>query len=100
MTGGTPAELTLRVEMGCTPADMHRLLPGLATVRFDAARNQFLHEDDGRGWTLRMGVPRERRIAALRLPVLDVELVFHGYAREDIDAFMERFHAWFRRGGG
>lgn len=100
MTGAAPDEVTLHFEMGCTPAEVHRLLPGVAAVRYDAAQNQFLHETEGRSWSLRLGEPRERRIAALRLPVLDVELVFRGYARGDIDAFVERFFAHFRRGGG
>lgn len=100
MTGDKPAEVVLRFEMACTPADFHRLLPSVAAVEYDAALNQFVHVEGSRRWTLRLIDPRERKIAALRLPVVDVVLVFEGYAQTDIDAVMERFFAHFRRGGG
>jgi len=38
-------------------------------------------------------------IGSLRLPVVDVELTFEGYAPADIKA-LALFHAHFRRGGG
>lgn len=100
MTGDTPAEVTRHFEMACTPADFHRLLPAVATVEYDAALNQFSHVEDSRRWSLRLIDPRERAIAALRLLVVDVTLVFQGYAQADIDSFMARFFAHFRRGGG
>ncbi len=100
MTDDKPAEVALRFEMGCTPAEFHQRLPAVATVEYDAALNQFSHLEDGRRWSLRLIDPRERRIAALRLPVVDVALTFQGYAQAEIDAIMERFFAHFRRGGG
>ncbi len=100
MTDDTPVEVTQHFEMACTPADFHRLLPAVASVEYDAALNQFNHVEDGRRWSLRLINPRERAIAALRLPVVDVALVFEGYAQVDIDSFMQRFFAHFRRGGG
>jgi hypothetical protein len=36
----------------------------------------------------------------MRLPTVDVELVFLGYAQTEIDSFLAGFHAHFRRGGG
>ncbi len=100
MTDTTPAEVTLRFEMGCVPEEFHRRLPAVASVQYDAERMQFDHVEDGRRWSLRMVAQRERRIAGLHLPVVDVEFVFQGYARADVDAIMERFFAHFRRGGG
>lgn len=100
MTDATPAEVTLRFEMGCTPAEFHRLLPAVATVEYDRTLNQFSHVEAGRRWSLRLINPRERAIAALRLPVVDIALQFQGYAQADIDTFMTRFFAHFRRGGG
>jgi hypothetical protein len=100
LTDDTPAEATLRFEMGCTPAEFHRLLPAVASVEYDAALSQFTHVEDGRRWSLRLIDPRERTIGALRLPVVGVGLVFQGYAQADIDSFMARFLAHFRRGGG
>ncbi|HME27065.1 MAG TPA: hypothetical protein VKI44_38050 [Acetobacteraceae bacterium] len=49
---------------------------------------------------MRLIDPRERTIGALHLPVVDVELAFQGYPQADIDSFMARFLAHFRRGGG
>jgi len=95
-----PAEVTLRFEMGSVPEEFHRRLPAVASVECDAARAEFRHVEDGRSWRLRLIDPRQRRIASVRLPVVDVEFVFHGYARAEIDAVMARFFAHFRRGGG
>jgi hypothetical protein len=95
-----PAEVTLRLEMACTEADFHRLLPAVAEVQYDAVLNRFSHLEKGRRWSLRLNEPHERRIGALRLPVADVTFLFEGYAQNEIDAIMERFLTHFRRGGG
>lgn len=100
MTEAAPGEVTLRFEMGCTLAEFQRLLPAVASVDFDPVSNQFSHVEENRSWQLHLINPRERVIAALRLPMVDVVLTFHGYARNDIDSFLNRFHAHFRRGGG
>jgi hypothetical protein len=101
LTGGTPAEAVVRFEMACTPADFHRLLPAVAPVEYDAALNQFVHTEGSRRWSLRLIDLRERKVAALRLPMVDVVLVFDGYSQTDIiDAVVQRFFAHFHRGGG
>ena len=100
MTDTAPDGVTLNFEMACTPEDFHRLLPAVAAVEYDAVLGQFSHEEDGRRWRLRLIEPRERSVGALRLPVVDVELMFEGYALRDIDAVVRRFFAHFRRGGG
>jgi hypothetical protein len=100
LTHDAPARVTLHFEMGCVPADFHRLLPAVVTVRYDATLNRFIHEEDGRCLSVQLGTPRERPIAALRLPVLDVVMEFRGYAQHEVDAVVERFLANFRRGGG
>lgn len=100
MKGDTPAEVTLRFEMAFTPAEFHRLLPAVAAVEYDAGLDQFSHVEDSRRWRLRLIDPRERRIATLRLPVVDVEFVFQGYGQAEIASVMDRFFAYFRRGGG
>lgn len=92
-------EVILRFEMGYTPEDFSRRLPDLANVTYDPARARFEHsEEDGRRWSLRLIDPRHREIARLRLPVVDVEFVFQRYGLDEINAFMSRFHAHFRRG--
>jgi hypothetical protein len=94
-------EIILRFEMGYTPVDFGRRLAALAAVSYDPARAQFDHaEEDGRRWSLRLIDPRQRKIALLKLPVVDVEFVFQRYELDEINAFMSRFHAHFRRGGG
>ena len=50
-----------------------------------------------RRWALRLGVPRERRIAGLCLPVMDVAFEFRGL---DAGRVLERFFMYFQRGGG
>jgi hypothetical protein len=98
--GDTPAEVTLRFEMGSVPEEFHRRLPAVASVEYDAEKAEFRHEEDGRSWRLRLIDPRERRIASVRLPMVDVEFVFRGYAQAEIESVMARFFAHFRRGGG
>jgi hypothetical protein len=93
-------EIILRFEMGYTPAKFHQRLPALADVEYDLKQSQFDHVEDGRRWSLRLSDPRDRVIGSLRVPRVDVEFVFQRYELADINAFMTRFHAHFRRGGG
>lgn len=80
--------MILRFEMGCTPAEFRQRLLA-APVTYDVERAQFEHVEN-----LRLIDPRQRTIGTLRLPAVDVELVFQGYTRADIDAIVTRFHAW------
>jgi hypothetical protein len=67
-------EIILRFEKGYTPEDFGRRLPELADVAYDSARAQLDRvEEDGRRWSPRLIDPRQRKIALLRLPVVDVE---------------------------
>jgi hypothetical protein len=49
---------------------------------------------------IRFSGDRERRIALMRLPVLDVDIAFDGVDDAAALAFLERFDAYTRRGGG
>ena len=100
MTDETPAEAIRQFEMGATLADFHRLLPRVDTVAYDPATREFAHAEDRRSWTLRLSPQRERRIASVRLPVVDATFVFHGYTPAEVEAVVQRFLASFRRGGG
>jgi hypothetical protein len=51
----------------------------------------------GAGWTVQL---HEKGGKELRVPRVDVEFVFQRYELADSNAFMSRFHAHFRRGGG
>ena len=69
-------------------------------MTFRCGTGGFRHTEGERRWSLSLQDPRERRLGSLRLPIVDVELTFEGYASDEIDAFMARFRAHFRRGGG
>ena len=43
---------------------------------------------------------RERRIALLRLPVVDVDIEFSGFEPEALEQFLRQFDRSFQRGGG
>jgi hypothetical protein len=99
MTCRSASEVRLRFEMGAVPDEFHRQLPAIAGVEYDVDLAQFSHVEDSRGGRLRLIDPCERRIAAARLPVVEVEFMFQGCAEADIDSIKARFFAYFRRGG-
>ena len=43
---------------------------------------------------------RERRIALLRLPVVDVDIEFSGFEPDALERFLIQFDRAFQRGGG
>jgi hypothetical protein len=94
------AAVTVRLEMGFTPADFRQRLPAISLVNYDEARMQFDHVEGNRKWSLRLVEPRQRTIGSLRLPAVDVELTFKGYLPADVDEFMACFRTHFHRGGG
>lgn len=99
--GRDTAGMRFHYEMGCTESEFFRLLPaavGGADMRIDGSTA--VHEEAERGWRIRLSNRRQHALARLRLPVVDVDLEFHGYSAAEVDRFMERFHAAFRRGGG
>ena len=100
MTGKTSVGVTLHYEMASTLEDFQRLLPAVATVEYDPTLSQFTHVEHGKCWSVRLSNPRKRHVAGLRLPLVDVELTFAGYTEVEIDAVVERFFTYFRRGGG
>jgi hypothetical protein len=91
----------LEREMGCSRHEFLRWLPGAA----DHARAAL--EPGGltlavAGGHLRIDLQERppRRIARLSLPVLAVRFTFDGVAPADREAFLARFDAYTRRGGG
>jgi hypothetical protein len=91
----------LEREMGCTLEELARWLPG--------ATGHAVATPVPGGWRLAVpggevlleAEPRPpRRIARLALPVLLVRFRFLGLGQADRTAFLERFDAWTRRGGG
>lgn len=89
-----------RYEMGYKPEEFASRLPAVGSVVYDPERMLFVHDEAERRWTLQLSNVRVRSIALIRLPVVDVELAFEGYTPSEADAIVQRFHAYFRRGGG
>ena len=50
--------------------------------------------------TIRLSEERERRIALLRLTVVDVEIELAGFDAQSYEQFMRQFDRAFLRGGG
>lgn len=103
MSAAAEAEvLVLRAAMGISRGDFLRVMPSLlgeAEVRL-AEASVTARWPDGRGLEARLSAEGERRIAALRLPVADVELRFRRAPADWVQAFMQRFDRAFHKGGG
>jgi hypothetical protein len=90
-------------EMGMTHRDFFRTFPAVARetpwrVDDDAV---IVGEERGRRRLLiRLGAERQRRIAGLTLPIVDLRFEFEGHDEPEAGAFMARFDLAFRRGGG
>ena len=91
----------LHREMTITHAEFLRsLVPAVAPATFTV---------DGRSISV-IGAPgmveitlseqRERRIALLRLPVVDVDIELSGFEPEALEQFLTQFDRSFQRGGG
>ena len=91
----------LHREMTITHAEFLRsLVPAVAPATFTV---------DGRSISV-IGAPgkveiklskeRERRLALLRLTVVDVEIELSGFEPDELDRFLVQFDRAFQRGGG
>lgn len=102
MSEASDETLVLRPGMGISRGDFQRVLPSLlaeAEVRL-AEASLTARWPDGRRLEARLSAEGERRIAALRLPVADVELRFLAAPVDWVQAFMQRFDRAFHKGGG
>jgi hypothetical protein len=102
MNGATPVGTILRrrFDMGITEAEFFRLLPAATGEPFVVHGRVIEHQGANRSWRIGLGPSGQRAIGRLRLPTLAVSFEFDGYLAVDVDAFMERFFRYFRRGGG
>ena len=100
-----PESSAVRVErpaMGMSHDDFFRVLPrvleGLAWRREGLA----IHAEWPQGARLVASVSpqRQRRIASLCLPMVDIELVFNNLDAAELAAFLQRFDTAFHKGGG
>lgn len=59
-----------------------------------------VHRGEGRGWSIVLEPLPLLQIALLRLERLRVSLRFENYDEAEQRRFLQRFHLYFRRGGG
>jgi hypothetical protein len=91
----------LRREMGCTPEELARWLPGATGGAAPREQAGEVVVVIGGGEVRITAEPRPaRRIAGLSLPVLAVTFTFRGLDEPARRAFLARFDAWTQRGGG
>ena len=91
-----------RPAMGISHGDFFRVLPSLLADAQWRRDGLSIRADwpDGRRLRATVSAERERRIAALSLPVADVELGFSGGAEAWEEGFVGRFDRAFQKGGG
>ena len=91
-----------RAEYGLSASDLERilprLLPGVSPVRVD--RRYVYTLGPGRRVCIASGQERERRLAGLRIPCIDVEFSFEGLADDERTGIRARFDRAFQKGGG
>lgn len=92
----------LRPAMGISHDDFFRVLPRVLEDAKWRREGLSIHAEWVSGATLvaRISPQRQRRIASLSLPCVDVELAFCGLAAEACAAFVQRFDVAFQKGGG
>lgn len=90
------------LDYGLSLADLERVMPRLipeATLT-RKGRVYLLHWPEGGAVTLDPGQPRERSIAGLRIPWLQLTFDFVGLDAAARAAFLARFARCFQKGGG
>lgn len=92
-----------QAEYGLSMSDLERILPRLLPevppVRHAECYYVFTLGPDRR-FTIRVGVERERRLAGLRIPTVDLEFMFEGLGDDECRALRARFDRVFQKGGG
>ena len=90
-----------RREMSITHKDFFRLLPiALKGLDYQINANEVNVSAFNGTFLIELGDERQRKIASLTLPVLDVSFDFRGIAAEDVDSFLSKFWHVYQRGGG
>lgn len=94
-------KLPLTFEITTTLADIRRLLPAaVGHVPFVEEDGAFVHREGARSWRIGMETLPQLQAGALRLERQRLNFRFSGFSSEEIEAFMQRFEMYFRRGGG
>ena len=91
----------LRREMGITRKEFLRsLAPAVAPATFTVEGRTISVLGAPGKVEITLSEERERRIALLRLPVVDVEIALSGFEPDALDRFLVQFDRAFQRGGG
>ena len=97
-----PEDIVEQRDMGISLGDFDRIFPRVvvgATVVRDGLRVK-VEWDGGKRLQIVLSEEKVRKIALLRLPYLDLEFHFENFTERERDAFLERFHRAFQKGGG
>jgi hypothetical protein len=87
------------LEMSLSREEFFRLL--LAAVGPFVVDGDTIRRSGGnRTWTIRLVPLADRRMGAVVVPYHRVEFILAGCSEAEAEAFMERFHRGFLRGGG
>lgn len=88
-------------DMAVSHADFHRTLPAALGRRpVTGVDGTVTLEDRGRKVTIELGPEQTRTLGQIVLPLTHVRIAFTGYEEGDVKVFLDRFDAYFRRGGG
>jgi hypothetical protein len=87
------------LEMSISREEFFRLLPA-AVGRFEVDGDAVRWSDDDRGWTIRLVPLADRRLGSVVVPRHRVEIALEACSEAEGEAFMNRFHRSFLRGGG
>ena len=87
------------LEMSIAREEFFRLLAA-AVGTFEADGNTIRGHGTACGWTIRLTPLAGRRVGSMDVPRHQVEIVLDGCAESEAEAFMQRFHRAFLRGGG
>ncbi len=92
---------SIEKEMAITHEDFDRLFArAFGDEDYTVDANRYRMNTEGRRLEIVLGEPQVRKIALLELPATTVRFEFTGYAREQRQAFFDRFDLAFQRGGG
>ena len=87
------------LEMSLSRDEFFRLLPA-AVGPFVTAGGVIRPSGGNRRWVIRLVPLADHRVGRVVVPRHRVEIVLEGCAEAESEAFMERFHRAFLRGGG
>lgn len=91
----------LRREMSITHKEFLRsLAPAVAPATFTVQGRSISVVGAPGKVEITLSEERERRIALLRLPVVDVAIELSGFEPDALDRFLAQFDRAFQRGGG